>query len=101
MASSYRGRRDAILAIGRKTAGWFKGYALRLRMLVTRAQARGPEVLGTWANVMVTGRVDPTDAHLVVRVVWGERLRTGPGKVGAKGKPMIGSSLRTESQRRL
>jgi hypothetical protein len=49
MASSYRGRRDAIVAIGGKTAGWVKGYALRLRMLVERAQARGPEVTGTWA----------------------------------------------------
>ena len=47
MASSYRGRRDAILTIGGKTAGWVKGYALRLRMLVERAQARGPEVTGT------------------------------------------------------
>jgi hypothetical protein len=100
MASSYRGRRDAIVAIGGKTAGWVKGYAFRLRMLVERAQARGPEVMGTW-GVMVTGRVDPTDAHLVVRAVWGERLRTGPEKIGAKRKPMIGSSLTTESQRRL
>jgi hypothetical protein len=48
---------------------------------------RRPGGQGHVGGVMATGRVDPVDVHLVMRVVRDERLRTEPGGGGAKQNP--------------